>query len=140
MESLTTASESLSRFRQLTDGMTVICQDVNKLKHGGTTQCNPSLEAYDNGILDGMTDDSPQLTSRPFKKNNSGSSPKSTASNGQTTSWAEEMDPRDPLLDITPTKNSFPIRVYPVTSCTKESLNDAFTKYMSRVNRYSLRR
>jgi len=95
---------------------------------------------YDNGILKGMTDDSPQLTSQPFKNNNSGSSPKSTASNGQIISWAEEMNPRDPLLDETPTKDSFPIRVYPVTSCIKESLNDAFTKKMSRANRHSLRR
>jgi len=37
MESLTTASETLSQFRQLTDGMVVICQDVNELKRGGTT-------------------------------------------------------------------------------------------------------
>ena len=81
-----------------------------------------------------MTDDSPQLTSWPFKNNNSGSSPKNTTSNGQTTSWAEEMDLRDPLLDNTPTKDSFPIRVYPVTSCTKESFNDAFTKKMSRAS------
>ena len=140
MESSTTANETVSQFRKLTDRMAVICQDFNELKHGGTTYCNPSLEAYDNGILDGMTDNSPQLTFRPFKNNNSGSSPKSTTSNGQTTSWAEEMDPRDPLLDDTPTKDSFSIRVYPVTSCTKQSLNDAFTKKMSRANRCSLRR
>ena len=51
------------------------------------------------------------LTSQLFKNNNSGSSPKNTASNGQITSWAKEMDPRDPLLDNTPTKDSIPIRV-----------------------------
>ena len=39
-----------------------------------------------------------------------------------------------------PTKDSTPIRVYPVKSCTKESLNDAFTKKMSRAYRRSLRR
>jgi len=78
------------------------------------------LEAYDNRIVDGMTDDSPQLTSRPFKNINSGSSPKNITSNDQSTSWAEEMDLRDPLLDSTSKKDSFPIRVYPVTRCTKE--------------------
>jgi len=63
-----------------------------------------------------MTDDYPQLTSQPFKNNNSGSSPKSTASNGQTTSWG----PGGPSVRQHP--HRFPIRVYPVTSCTKESL------------------
>ena len=37
MESLTAVSEILSQLRQLTDGMTLICQDVNALKHGSTT-------------------------------------------------------------------------------------------------------
>ena len=37
MESLSTVSETLSQFRQLADGMTVICQDVNELKCEGTT-------------------------------------------------------------------------------------------------------
>ena len=66
MESLTTASETLSQFRKLTNGMALICQDVNELKHGGMTQCNPSLEAEDNGMLNKTTDDSPQVTFRPF--------------------------------------------------------------------------
>ena len=45
MESLTTVSETLSQFKQLTDGMAVICQDVNKLKCGGTTYVvQPFLE------------------------------------------------------------------------------------------------
>jgi len=86
MESLTTASETLFKFRQLTDGMVLICQDVNELKRGGMTQCNPSFEADDNGMQDEMADDSPRLTSWPFENNNSGSSPKNTASNGQTAS------------------------------------------------------
>jgi len=60
MESLTTASETLSQLRQLTDGMVVICQDVNKLKRGGMT---PSLEADSSGILDRMADNSPLLPS-----------------------------------------------------------------------------
>jgi len=88
MESLTTASEILLRLRQLIDGMELISQDVNALKHGHTTQCNPSLEADDDGMLDETADDSLQLTSRPFENNNSDSSPKNTASNGQTASWA----------------------------------------------------
>jgi len=67
MESLTTASEILSQLRQLTDGMALICQDVNALKRGGMTQCNPSLEADDDGMLDKTADDSPQLTSQPFE-------------------------------------------------------------------------
>ena len=117
MESLTTASEVLSQLRQLIDGMELISQDVNALKHGRMTRCNPSLEADDNGMLDETADDSPQLTSWPFKTNNSDSSPKNTASNGQTASWAKEMDLRDPLLDDTPTKDSIPIRVIPLTSC-----------------------
>jgi len=62
----------------------------------------PLREADDNGILDRMVDDSPQLTFWLFENNNSGSLPKSTASNGQT---AEEMDPRDLLALI---KNSIP--------------------------------
>ena len=37
MESLTTASETLLQFRQLTDETVVTCQDVNELKHGGMT-------------------------------------------------------------------------------------------------------
>ena len=108
MESSTTANETVSQFRKLTDRMAVICQDFNELKHGGTTYCNPSLEAYDNGILDGMTDNSPQLTSRRTK---TVFHQKSTTNNGQTPSWAEEMDPKDPLLDDTTTKDSFPNRV-----------------------------
>jgi len=95
--------------------MVVIYQDVNELKHGGTTQCNPSLEADNSGILNRMGNNSPQLTYWPFKNknNNSGSSPKNTANNGQTTLWVEKMDPRDPLLDDTLTKDNIPIRVYP---------------------------
>ena len=100
MESLTTASEILSQLRQLTDRMALICQDVNVLKCGSMNQCNRSLEADDNGMLDEMADDSPRLTSQPSESKKSGSSPKNTASNGQTTSWAEEMDLRDPLPNL----------------------------------------
>ena len=73
--------------------MALIYQDVNVLKRGGTT---PSLEADDDGMLDETADDSPQPTFWPFENNNSGFSPNNTASNGQTASWAEEMDLRDP--------------------------------------------
>jgi len=58
MESLTTACESLSQLRQLTDRMALICQDVNALKRGSMTQCNPSLEANDYGMLDETAYDS----------------------------------------------------------------------------------
>jgi len=61
MESLITSSETFSQFRKLPDGMVLICQDVNELKRGDTTQCNPSWEADDNGMLDETADGSPQL-------------------------------------------------------------------------------
>ena len=50
------------------------------------------------------------------------------------------MDPTDSLLDDNPTMDGIPIRVYPVTSCNMESLNDAFTKKTSTANRCSLKR
>ena len=96
MESLTTASKILSQLRQLTDEMALTCQDVNILKRGSITWCNPSLEANDDRMLDEITEDSPQLTSRPSKNNNSGSLPKNITSNSQTTSCTEKMDQRDP--------------------------------------------
>jgi len=85
-------------------------------------------------MLDKMADDSPSQLS---ENNNSGSSPKNTTSN---TLWAEGMDQRDPLLDDdAPPKDSIPIRVVPVTSCTNEFLDDTFTEKMSGANRRSLR-
>ena len=50
-------------------------------------------EADDDGMLDKMADDSPQLTFRSFENNNNGFSPKNAAT--------EELDLRDPLLDDT---------------------------------------
>ena len=97
MESLTTASKILSQLRQLTDGMALICLDFNALKCGNMTQCNPSIEADDNGML---AYNSYRLTSQPSDSKNSGFSPKNTASNGQTALWTEEMDLRDPLPDL----------------------------------------
>ena len=131
MESLNTASEILSQLMQLTDGMVLICQDVNVLKCWGTTQCNPSLEANDNGMLDKKADDSPQLTSWPFENNNSGSSSKNTASNDQT---GRGDGPEESPVRWHPDKGQYSYQ----KSCMKKCLNDTFTKEMSGANRRSL--
>jgi len=59
---------------------------------------------------------------------------------GQSSSWAKEMDLRDPLLDdADPTKESAVIKVIPVTERTNGFLNDAFTSKMSGADRHALR-
>lgn len=139
MESLATASEILSQLKQLTDGMASIRQDVDALKRESTSSRNPPKEADNNETADETAEDPPpQLVTRPPER--SASPPKDAASNSHTTSWAEEMDVRDPLLDDdVPTKDSARIAVVPVTSRTNQFLDDAFTKKMSGAERRSLR-
>ena len=141
MESLNAASEILTQLKQLTDGMASIRQDVNTLKCESTLQCNTSREGVDNGEVDETADESAPLPTRPLTNNNSGSPPKDTTGHDQSSSWAKEMEVRDPLLDDNaPRKDAISIRVVPVTDRTNKFLNKAFrfTSKMSGANRRSL--
>ena len=89
-------------------------------------------EPDDDGMLDEMADDSPQLTVRSSKNDNSGFSTKSTLTTSKLLCELRRWTRKIPLLDNkTPIKDSIPMRVVPVTSHTND---DTFTKKMSKAD------
>ena len=83
-----------------------------------------------------MADESASLPSQPLA-NSSGSAAHNST---QLSSWAEEMELRDPLLDDDkPAKGAAPIKVVPVTDRTNQLLTEAFTSKMTGAERRTLR-
>ena len=110
--------------------MALICQDVDMLKRANSIQHNTSEEVVDIGIADETTDKSALFSNQLLSHQHS----------SQHSSWAEEMNIRDPQLDDDdPTSESMEINVIPVTEQTNRFLTHAFTKKISGVDRRKLR-
>jgi len=127
MESLSTASEILSKLNKLTEGMALMRQDVDALKRVSLHQPNTSEEVVDSREVDETTDESAPLPAHP------------PTSSGQSSSWADEMDLRDQLLDDDdPTKDAATIKVVPVTERMNKFLNEALFMKMAGAERLKL--
>ena len=116
-------SEIMSQLQLLTDGMVSIHQDVDMLKRANLIQRNTSEEVVDTGIADEMADESIPLSNQLLSHQHS--------------SWAEEMDIRDPQLDDDNPMSE--INVVPVTEHTNKFLTEAFMKKIPDVDRRKLR-
>ena len=112
-------------------------QDVDALKRASSLQRDASEEVVNNGDANDTADESALLPSQPLA-NSSGSAAHNST---QLSSWAEEMELRNPLLDDDdePAKGAAPIKVVPVTDRTNQLLTEAFTSKMTGTERRTLR-
>ena len=100
--------------------LALIRQDVDALKHESSLQHPTSV---DNREEDETTDKSVQPSGQPVVNNNGGLAAQDTTVLNQGSSWADEMDVRDPLLDDNlPAKETVPIKVVPVTDLPERSV------------------
>ena len=136
-----TVNEIMSQLKLLTDGMALIRQDVNGLKRASSFQPNNSEEPVDTGATDETADDSVPPPNQLLISNNSSLVTQNTGpASSQSSSWAEEMDNRDPLLDDDdPEAGTRSINVVPVTERTNTFLIETFTRKMTGAERRELR-
>jgi len=135
MDSLAAASEILTQLKQLTDGMASIRQDVDALKLESSHQRRPPGEEADN---DG-DDTTAQLPGQLLATHDSGRTGQEPAACNQGSSWAEEMDSVDPLLDNDePTPEAARVKVVPVMDRTNKFLTEAFSRRISGAGRRAL--
>ena len=136
-----TVSEIMSQLKLMTDGIALICQDVDRLKRASLFQPNNSEEPVDTRAADETADDSVPPPNQLLTSNNSSLVTQNTGpASSQSSMWAEEMDNRDPLLDDNdPEAGTKPINVIPVTERTNTFLTEAFTCKMTGAERRELR-
>ena len=141
MDSLAAASEILTQLKQLTDGMASIRQDVDALKRESSHQRRPPGEEADRDG-DNTTDESAQLPGQLLATHDSGRTGQEPAACNQgssSSSWAEEMDSVDLLLDNDePTPEAARVKVVPVTDRTNKFLTEAFSRRISGADRRAL--
>ena len=132
-----TVSEIMSQLKLLLDGVALICQNVDGLKHASSFQPNNFEEPVDTGTTDENADDSVLPPNQLLTSSNSNLVTQNTSpASSQSSSWAEEMDNWDPLLhDDDPEAGTRPINIIPVTERTNTFLTEAFTHKMEPVLR-----
>ena len=132
MDSLATASEILTQLKHLTDGMALMHQDVDTLKHASSLQhdssTNPGV-----GNVDNTTSELVLLPHTPSDDTTMAYLP---SSRSEGTMWAKEMDVLEEEL---PPGTTLAIEVVLVTEWTNKFLNEAFSIQLTPVQRKNLR-